>query len=74
MRIGGEGRVKKVYDCGIINLSIQIMMNHVIEINKNRYLIRQYLQKIEVLTFPYFHLVQKHYINASSSYLNRDTR
>jgi hypothetical protein len=48
-------------------------MNHVIELNRKHFLIRQQAQKILLLTFPDFHPVQKHYINASSSFLNRDT-
>jgi hypothetical protein len=49
-------------------------MNHVIEINKKHYLVRQQAQKILLLTFPALHPVQKYYINVTHSYLNPNTR
>jgi len=45
-------------------------MNHVIEINAQRYIIRQAHQKLLLLTFPDLHLIHKYYTNANFTYLN----
>lgn len=48
-------------------------MNHVLQLNKKHYLIRRQPQKIVFLTFPNLQTIQKYYINATNSYLNKQT-
>lgn len=48
-------------------------MNHLVEINDKRYVVRQYPQKLVLFTFPELVPIQKHYISISYSYLNPDT-
>lgn len=44
-------------------------MNHVIDINTQKYILRQAHQKILLLTFPQLQLVHKYYTNANFTYL-----
>lgn len=49
-------------------------MNHLIEINSKKYVIRQQPQKLVLLSFPELKLLHKCYLNVSFSSLNARTK
>jgi hypothetical protein len=48
-------------------------MNHLITINTKKYIVRQYSQKIALLSFPEFYVVSKYYANVQFTAINRNT-